>query len=444
MIDGTRQFPRLRVQFEQGRQDGRRAISDLDANGAKLQSAWLEPEQISSVAGAEREKRKVVGFNDLPDALVKAIVVTEDRDLLRPLRHQLPRHPARAHPPLRRRPELAHRAAGRLLHHAAARQEPLPLARVLAQAQGRRSLHVRHPRDAALTKEEIFALYCNEAYLGQRAGFSIKGFGEASRGLLQQGRDGAHAARGGAARRHHPQPEPLQPLPAPGGRLRAAQSGLEVDGRDRRHHGGRGRAARWRPSSRSRRTKGASTPRRRPTSSTTRRTQLADIIADTSAAERLRIYTTIDMDLQRAAYAALVKQLAALDKVQVEALPAGDAPGRARGDERADTGEVVAMVGGRDYEKSQLNRATDAMRQPGSVFKPFVYATALNTAYDPDPARHHRRHHLQGRADRPSPPAAQEYSPGNFGDTYSNKDVTRARRARREPQRRHGRDRRRR
>ena len=43
--------------------------------------------------------------------------------------------------------------------------------------------------------------------------------------------------------------------------------------------------------------------------------QLADIIADTSAAERLRIYTTIDMDLQRAAYSAVVKQLAALDKV---------------------------------------------------------------------------------------------------------------------------------
>jgi penicillin-binding protein 1B len=44
----------------------------------------------------------------------------------------------------------------------------------------------------------------------------------------------------------------------------------------------------------------------------------------------------------------------------------------------AHTGEIVAMVGGRDYSKSQLNRA-EALRQPGSVFKPFVYATALNT-----------------------------------------------------------------
>ena len=89
----------------------------------------------------------------------------------------------------------------------------------------------------------------------------------------------------------------------------------------------------------------------------------------------------------------------------------------------ARTGEIVAMVGGRDYGKSQLNRVTDAMRQPGSVFKPFVYATALNTAYDPVP--------------RVITPATtyidepktftydnQEYSPGNFGDSYRNAPVT--------------------
>ena len=40
-------------------------------------------------------------------------------------------------------------------------------------------------------------------------------------------------------------------------------------------------------------------------------------------------------------------------------------------------GAVRAMVGGRDYGASQFNRATDAMRQPGSSFKPYVYATAL-------------------------------------------------------------------
>ncbi|MBK6749582.1 MAG: hypothetical protein IPG67_06115 [Acidobacteria bacterium] len=49
---------------------------------------------------------------------------------------------------------------------------------------------------------------------------------------------------------------------------------------------------------------------------------------------------------------------------------------------RPKTGEIVAMVGGRDYLANQFNRATDAKRQPGSVFKPFVYAAAINSAYD--------------------------------------------------------------
>src|SRR5687768_8877348 len=111
--------------------------------------------------------------------------------------------------------------------------------------------------------------------------------------------------------------------------------------------------------------------------------QLGDMIAG-AGTEHLRIYTTIDMDLQRAAYAALTKQLGALDKIQSKRF----APGTLQAAlvaMNAKTGEIVAMVGGRDYSKSQLNRAVDAMRQPGSVFKPFVYATALNTAFDPVP-----------------------------------------------------------
>jgi penicillin-binding protein 1B len=88
----------------------------------------------------------------------------------------------------------------------------------------------------------------------------------------------------------------------------------------------------------------------------------------------------------------------------------------------ARTGEIIAMVGGRDYSKSQLNRA-EAMRQPGSVFKPFVYATALNTAFDPIP-----RVITAATVYKDEPKTFtfdnQEYSPGNFGDQYSNAPVT--------------------
>src|ERR1019366_7577071 len=47
------------------------------------------------------------------------------------------------------------------------------------------------------------------------------------------------------------------------------------------------------------------------------------------------------------------------------------------------TGHVAAMVGGRDFTESHFNRAVQAKRQPGSAFKPFVYATALEAGYSP-------------------------------------------------------------
>ncbi|MDN2807690.1 penicillin-binding transpeptidase domain-containing protein, partial [Campylobacter coli] len=45
------------------------------------------------------------------------------------------------------------------------------------------------------------------------------------------------------------------------------------------------------------------------------------------------------------------------------------------------SGDVLALVGGVDYEKSNDNRATQSMRQPGSSFKPFVYQVAINLGY---------------------------------------------------------------
>src|SRR5260370_6009452 len=81
------------------------------------------------------------------------------------------------------------------------------------------------------------------------------------------------------------------------------------------------------------------------------------------------------------------------------------------------------MLGGSDYGKRQLSRASDALSQPGSVFKPFVYATALNTAYDPvprviTPATTYLDEPKTFSYDN------QEYSPGNFGDTYTHAPVT--------------------
>src|SRR5207237_4733157 len=130
---------------------------------------------------------------------------------------------------------------------------------------------------------------------------------------------------------------------------------------------------------------------------------------------------SIDMDLQRAAYTAVTKQLTALDKIEAKRVPEGTLQA-ALVAMNAHTGEIVAMVGGRDYSKSQLNRA-EALRQPGSVFKPFVYATALNTAYDPVP-----RVITPATMFKDEPQTFtydnEQYSPGNMGDKYYVQPVT--------------------
>jgi penicillin-binding protein 1B len=95
--------------------------------------------------------------------------------------------------------------------------------------------------------------------------------------------------------------------------------------------------------------------------------------------EGLRIFSSLDLQLQRKAERALVEGLKKLEETH----PAL----RRKGDNdnlegaiiviRPQTGEIKAMVGGRSYQKSQFNRVFQAKRQPGSIFKPFVYLAAL-------------------------------------------------------------------
>jgi penicillin-binding protein 1A len=87
------------------------------------------------------------------------------------------------------------------------------------------------------------------------------------------------------------------------------------------------------------------------------------------------VRTTVDMNVQRAAEETIENQLRQFGR-DYHATQAATVV--------ADLdGGVRAMVGGRDYGTSQFNRATDAMRQPGSSFKPYVYATALMNGFKP-------------------------------------------------------------
>jgi penicillin-binding protein 1A len=101
----------------------------------------------------------------------------------------------------------------------------------------------------------------------------------------------------------------------------------------------------------------------------------------------LKVYTTLDLDMQRAADAEVQRVLKDLDtrrNSRTKAPPANAAALQAALvaiDPR--TGEVRALIGGRDFVQSNFNRAISAKRQPGSAFKPFVYAAALEAGFTP-------------------------------------------------------------
>jgi penicillin-binding protein 1A len=94
-----------------------------------------------------------------------------------------------------------------------------------------------------------------------------------------------------------------------------------------------------------------------------------------SSSGDLTLHTTLNLELQRLAEGVIERRLEAegpRKNVSQAALIA-----------LAKDGAVLAMVGGRDYESSQFNRVTQARRQPGSLFKLFVYLTALQRGYTP-------------------------------------------------------------
>jgi penicillin-binding protein 1A len=97
----------------------------------------------------------------------------------------------------------------------------------------------------------------------------------------------------------------------------------------------------------------------------------------------LRVYTTLDLGMQTTAEETVLSGLKEIEKRQKYASGQSSALEGSLICFDLETGYVKAMVGGRDFNKSQFNRATQARRQTGSAFKPIVYAAALDKGYTP-------------------------------------------------------------
>ncbi|HXS93052.1 MAG TPA: PBP1A family penicillin-binding protein [Candidatus Limnocylindrales bacterium] len=336
----------------------------------------LEPQLITNVSGAGREKRRYVKFQDLPHVLVEAVTSAEDK---RFFQHS-------GFDPIRIvKAMYVDLKEGRKDQGASTLS--MQLARMFWLYQDKswkRKLAetiITLQLEQKLTKQQIFEYYANDIYLGSRGSFRIHGFGEASEAYL--GKDLSQITVPEAAElagmiqnpaHYDPYRHPDRTKERRNIVLSLMRTNGYVNDRD---YALAEDAPIVTP-------KGVSQSLEAPyfvdLVNDTIQTKLQDTDTQSSAS---RIYTTLDMHLQRAAAEAVISGMQLVDdQIKKQKRFKGQAIPQAQVALVAidpHTGEVKALVGGRNYGASQLNHVL-AKRQPGSIFKPFVYATALDTA----------------------------------------------------------------
>ena len=226
------------------------------------------------------------------------------------------------------------------------------------------------------SKDEILELYLNDVYLGQRGSFAIHGVAEASR--LFFGKDVANLTVGEAALiagviqnpgLHSPFVNPKNAVARRNVVLRAMadEDYITEDVAERASREPLQVAAR-------------SVDNEAPYFVDMVGQEIAEKFPGLTAQENsVDVHTTLDINLQRLALDAVRDGLTRVDDMLARRKRKGRAQAALLAvDPR--TGDVLAMVGGRSYNQSQYNRALSARRQPGSVFKPFVYLAAFERA----------------------------------------------------------------
>jgi penicillin-binding protein 1B len=231
--------------------------------------------------------------------------------------------------------------------------------------------------ESKLKKDQILELYLNEIYLGQRGGMSINGVGEASRLFFRK--DVRHidvpeaallAGMIQAPNAYNPYRNPAEAKSRRDTVLLAMKNTGVLSEQDYKKYS----AAPLSVYPFDTRINLA------PYFGDVVKSQLlAKYNPDDVYKKNLHVFTTLDLDLQRYAEEALSAGLADIDKLRskktgknVQGCLIAIEP---------QTGYIRAFVGGRSYSKSQFDRVSQASRQPGSIFKPVVYAAAMEEAF---------------------------------------------------------------
>lgn len=408
--EATNRFRLNNVRIKLNKED--RIVSLTSAQtDERLSSAFIEGELLASVREGDRSKKIAVQFSNIPANLKNAILAVEDR---RFFSHS----------------GIDWRGIGRALKADLGQGEVVQGGSTLTQQLVKNAFlssdrtFSRKLKEAAmalvlesrLSKEQIFEHYCNDIYLGQSGVFAVHGFAQAAQVYFDKEIEALTLSESAflaglihAPNRYTSHNDVTRAIER---RNRVLDGMVEIEALNQTE----AEAAKQEPLQ----------LKKRAVQDEYGTTYFIDytqrFMDERGLSSRQQITTTMDPRLQRAAYEAVKRNSERLDKVFTRSKKKGEAPEKVQATLvalDAHTGEILAMVGGRSYDESQLNRATDSMRQPGSTFKPFVYAAALgNRSYTA----------ASMLSDTPQTftfdGGRSEYKPSDYHGGFSNRDVT--------------------
>jgi penicillin-binding protein 1B len=364
-------------------------VERITSRGTDLSAYELEPQLVTALFDSEqRSKRQVVKYTDIPKVMLDAVLAIEDRRFFEHSGVNFVR--------------TVEAVFGDVIHQRR-EQGGSTLTQQLARGffltpektvkRKLTEMLIAEELEQKFSKQQIFEFYGNWVNLGQRGSFAISGFGEASRTYFNKDLKDITLPEAALLAGIIQRPSYLSPYRHPERALE--RRNLVLDSMVETHAITKEQAE-----------KAKATPLKLapPNVEAADAPYFVDMVRDALVTrfsehdlndQSYRIYTTLDPDLQKAAAQAVEMGIKLVDdqvtKMRTKKVKVGKkvetqvAPGPQAQVAMVvldpHTGSVLALVGGRDYGWSQLNHAV-SKRPTGSIFKPFVYAAAMNTALD--------------------------------------------------------------
>jgi penicillin-binding protein 1B len=407
------------------------SVSDINSRSAGALAAYeLEPQLLTSLFDAgDRSKRQLIKYDDIPKVMVDAVTSIEDR---RFFQHNGVN--------FMRLGEAAWIDFTHQRHQQGGSTITMQLSRAFflsPEKTFRRKLIemlIAVELEQKFTKQQIFEFYANRVDLGQRGSFTISGLAEGSRSYFNKDLKDVTLPEAALLAGLIQAPSYLSPYRHPERALERRNIVIEA-------------MADTHDITREQADKAKATPLKLapPNVEASDAPYFVDMVRDTivnklnereANDQEYRIYTTLDPDLQRAAAQAVETGIKLVDEQVLKMRTKKTRIGKNKYETTVmpgpqaqvaliamdpHTGEIKALVGGRNYGASQLNHAL-AKRPTGSIFKPFVYAAAMNTAIDGSTAV------ITPASTVPDAPSTftygdQIYEPRNYKEEYHG-DVT--------------------